>query len=125
MVLLVNEINRQCLEDHYTVCVYFLDIEYRMDGSAIRQYIERVASREDTTSVAIAQRIEKGETFTTPHGASLSFQNDRGGKYIVAHDPFGNRIDRLDPSQISGGRRKKRRNTKKSRRTRRRSTRKN
>jgi len=96
-----------------------------MDGSGIRQYIAEFASREGTTSVAIAQRIKNGETFTTRHGASVSIINDRGGQYIVARDPFGNRIDMLDPSMISGGRRKKRRNTKKSRRTRRRSTRKN
>ena len=128
MVLLVNEINRQCLEDHYTACVYFLHIEYRisMNGSKVKDYIEDVASRAGTTSVAIVQRIKNGETFTTRHGASVSIINDkRMGQYIMARDPNGGVIDMLDPSQISGGRRKRRRNTKKSRRTRRRSTRKN
>ena len=98
----------------------------QFNGSAVKQYIDEVASRERTTSVAIAERIKKGETFKTRHGASVSLINDRRmGQYIVARDPAGNTIDILDPKQISGGRRKKHRNTKKSRRTRRRSTRKN
>lgn len=100
-----------------------------LNGSGIKEYIADMARRMGTTSVDIAQRIKNGETFTTSHGVSISLLNSRDtNKYIVARGPAGDVIDMIDPSQISGGRRKKRRNTKKARRvcrTRRRSTRKN
>jgi hypothetical protein len=91
------------------------------NGTGVSQYISEVASREGTTRADIAQRIKKGQTFMTRHGASLSFK----AGYIVSHDPSGIPTDMILINDISGGRRKKRHITKKVRRTRRRSSRKN